>query len=599
MSTMFATVTTFGAGAPSLMLARMSGHEALGEPFSYELDLISTDDDLDLAAVLGESLTVELEIIGGKKRFFNGKVVRFARTGTMGRHILYHATVRPWLWLLTQYTDCRVFHDLSVPDVLMQVFRDYGFSDVDRRLHGEYRSWEYLVQYRESAFNFVSRLMEQEGIYYYFTHGEAQHHLVLADSLAAHENAPGYDKVPYYPPGHTEQRSRDHIDDWQITHHLKPKSYFLRDFDFKKPKSNIDAIALNPDAHRGAIYDYPGEYTQREHGVAYAQRRMEQLASEQATVKAEGNTRGIGAGHKFELTGFTRADQNRSYLVTRNAFHFDLGAYESTTGRAHEPTFHCTLSAIPDVTPFRASLRTPKPSIHGAQTAIVVGQDGHDFTTEPYGRVKIQFHWDRRTKSELKGELSSWCWARVSQLLAGAGFGAQFIPRIGQEVVVEFLEGDPDQPVVTGCLYNADNKPPYPLDINQTRSGIKTRSSLNGPPDQFNELRFEDKLGAEELFIQAERDFTTNVKHDTTGTVGHDHVHTVNNDLTLTVNGGEMQTDVPNGNYFVDAHTMKFTVNASTVTITPTSIELSSSGSTIVLNAGGVSINGAFVKLNS
>ncbi|HET6332311.1 MAG TPA: type VI secretion system tip protein TssI/VgrG [Polyangiales bacterium] len=528
----FAKVAT-SLGDEMLVLANMSGQEALGRPFKYELDLFSLDANISLEDIIGTSVTVQIELQEGKYRFINGIASSFACVGMSGRFTRYHATLRPWFWLLTRSTDCRIFQNETVPDVIKKVFRDHGASDFDENLGRSYRQWEYIVQYRESAFNFVTRLMEQEGIYYYFKHEDGKHTLYLTDYYSGHKTAEGYEEIPYFPPLPGEQRERDHIDGWRVSQEIQAGRFALNDFNFKMPKAGM-VTALNAPTNKGEfeVYDYPGEYDELSDGEDYTRVRMEQAASRYEIVEGQGNARGLSVGSHFVLSNHPRKDQNREYLVTMATMTLDTGEHETTIHRTgHEPTYRCSFNALETNTPFRPARTTPKPEISGPQTAVVVGGPGDEIYTDSFGRVKVKFHWDR---SETKNEMSS-CWIRVAQIWAGTNWGAVHIPRVGHEVVVEFIEGDPDRPLVTGRVYNANNMPPYDLPQHKTQSGVKSRSSKGGALTNFNELRFEDKKGEEQLFVQAEKNMDTLVKNDQTLTVKANRKKDITKDETTTI----------------------------------------------------------------
>jgi type VI secretion system secreted protein VgrG len=520
-------------GPEALLLRRMTGREELGRASFFEVELLSEDDQIGLNKLLGKPMSVHLEVADGKKRHWSGLVSRFAHAGALGRYTVYRATVRPWLWFLSRTANCRIFQKMTVPDIIKQVFRDHGFSDLKDSLTGSYREWDYLVQYRETDFNFVTRLMEQEGIYFYIKHEESIHKLVLADGYSAHEAAPGYEEVPYFPPDAHDRRERDHVDTLDVSHSVQTGAYVLEAYDFERPKADLMTKLAAPKSHEQAemeIFDYPGEYIQSSDGENYVRARLESLHTLYEQIKGQGNARGIAVGGLFSLKGYPREDQNREYLVTSAEYTLSNPDYESNKGETG-PIFRCAFSALDSQIQYRTPATTPKPHVKGPQTAVVVGPKGEEIWTDKYSRVKVQFHWDREGKSN---ENSS-CWVRVAQLWAGAKWGGIHIPRIGHEVIVDFLEGDPDQPIITGRVYNADNMPPYDVPGNATQSGIKSRSSKGGSPDNFNEIRFEDKKGAEEMYIQAEKDRNILVKNDEGHNVGHDRKKSIKNDETTSV----------------------------------------------------------------
>jgi type VI secretion system secreted protein VgrG len=541
----------------ALMFHRLTGREEIGRLFEYEVELLSTDETLSFTDVVGQSITIEIELPSGEVRHLDGICASFGLAGGHGNYARYRAVLRPWLWLLTRSSDCRIFQNKSAPDIIKEVFRDHGLTDFrEASLSGNHPVREYCVQYRETDFAFVSRLMEEEGIYYFFEHEAGKHTLVLADSYSAHAKTAGYEDVPYHPKSETDRRSRDHVDEWQASESLEPGAYVLEDFDFERPKANLEVkLAAQHTLARSALemYDYPGGYIQTADGEGYLRVRMEELYARQALARGAGSVRGLSPGALFSLTDFPRADQNKEYLVVEATYEISGGSYESGTGDDAE-LFRCTFAAIEGQRPFRPARVTPRPMVYGPQTAIVVGKSGEEIWTDAHGRVKLQFHWDRLGKSD---EQSS-CWVRVAQIWAGGKWGSIHLPRIGQEVIVEFLEGDPDRPIVTGRVYNGDLKVPYDLPANQSQSGIKSRSTKQGNDQNFNEIRFEDKKGSEHIYVQAEKDLqilvendeTRTVKHDRkktvendeTTSIGHDRIEEVKNDETITVKGNRTET---------------------------------------------------------
>lgn len=538
-----AIAVTTPLGDDVLLFHSMSVSEQLARLFQFDLDLLSADPEIKLADILGQNVTIRYQRPDGEDRFFNGIVSQFSQSGMHGNLFVYRATLRPWFWFLTRTADCRIFQNKIVPDIIKEVFRDQGFSDFEDTLSGTYREWENCVQYRETDFNFISRLMEQEGIYYYFKHEDAKHTLVLSDSISAHEAVSGYEEVPYYPPEESERRERDHISDWSLNQLIQPGVYALNDYDFKKPKANLEVKSSIPREHEQAefeIYDYPGEYSESSDGETYVRARIEELQAQYEEVQGQGNVAGLMTGCLFKLTNYPREDQNREYLITSASYSLGPQEYESDFS-ASGTIFSCGITAIDKQQVYRAPRITPKPVVQGPQTAIVVGKAGEEIWTDKYGRVKVQFHWDRYGEDD---ENSS-CWVRVSHPWAGKNWGAVAIPRMGQEVIVSFKEGDPDQPIITGRVYNEDNMPPYELPANATQSGVKTRSSKEGTPDNFNEMRFEDKKGSEEVYIHAEKDQNNVVENDETTAVGNDRSETVGNDEKISI-GNDRTEDVGN-----------------------------------------------------
>ncbi|QXI28449.1 type VI secretion system Vgr family protein [Pseudomonas vanderleydeniana] len=525
-------------GPDVLLLKDMGGGEELGRPFEYELHLTSTDGAIDLNQLLGKPMSLSLQLQGGASRYFHGIVARCSQNVDTGQFASYQVTLRPWLWLLTRTSDCRIFQHMTIPQIIKQVFRDLGFSDFEDVLSQPYREWEYCVQYRESSFDFVSRLMEQEGIYYYFRHEKDRHVLVLADAYGAHHPAPGYESIPYYPPD-GQHRERDHLNGWQLAQEVQPGSLELNDYDFQRPSARIDVRSTMPRPHTAGdypLYDYPGSYVQSQDGEHYARTRIEAIQSLHERVQLNGNARGIGAGNLFSLTGFGRQDQNREYLIVGARYYIAQESLESGSGTAGSQ-FESSLACIDAQQTFRPLANTTRPIVRGPQTAVVVGPAGEEIWTDQYGRVKVHFHWDRHDQSN---ENSS-CWIRVSQAWAGKNWGSMQIPRIGQEVIVSFLEGDPDRPIITGRVYNAEQTVPYDLPANATQSGMKSRSSKGGSPANFNEIRMEDKKGAEQLYIHAERNQDIVVEVDESHSVGHDRNKSIGHDETVLIGNNRVR----------------------------------------------------------
>jgi type VI secretion system secreted protein VgrG len=611
-------------GPNELLLRSMVASERLSAPFEFQLDLLSEDDNIKADEILGHMMTVRLELREGTgpnragRRYFNGYVSRFEHTGFPGRLASYRATLVPWLWFLTRTSDCRVFQGLSVPEIVKQVFRRNGFTDFEDRLTETYGACEYCVQYRETDLNFVSRLIEQEGIYYFFIHENGKHKLVLADSYSAHETVPGYEEIPYRDEPMTNQRGLDGISQWRIATSVRTGKYAHTDFDFQKTRADLKAVAniSRPHAHADyEIYDYPGEYRDREDGEAYARIRMQELQADRETIEGMGSAGGLSTGHLFSLVEHPRTDQNRQHLVIAASHRLQSGEFESSPAAAPAPLYECGFTAIDAKNPFRSPRLAPKPTVQGPQTAIVVGKNGEEIWTDKYGRVKVQFHWDRYGASD---ENSS-CWVRVASPVAGKNWGAIAIPRVGQEVVVQFLEGDPDRPIIIGSVYNAEQMPPYELPANQTQSGIKTRSAKEGDVTNFNELRFEDKKGAEDIYFHAEKDFHRAVENNDDLTVGKDQTITIQGNRTEVLEQGNETLTIKKGNRSVelglgnDALTLK-TGNLTTTlkmgnqttqlnlgkstTEAMQSIELKVGESSIVIDQKGVTIKGMMVQID-
>jgi len=514
-------------GKDELLLTGFSGTEGLSSLFHFDLKMLSENHTIAFENIIGKVVTVSIILADGDLRFFNGLISRFSQgrgggeSGEDVRFSHYTATMVPWLWLLTQTADSRIFQNVSVPEIVEKIFTEGNFSDFKLALHGQYGKREYCVQYRETDFNFVSRLLEEEGIYYFFEHEEGKHTLVLADVPDEHKPCPKQESARYQVTagGWVED---DVITSLEKSQEIRPGKYALNDYYFETPNADLSAAVpgkqpLGPGEKE--IYDYPGLYTKRADGDHFANIRMQEEEARITTITGSSVCRAFTSGYKFDLEDYYRDDMtDKPYVLI--SIHHEASQGLSYPGVAKsegsEFSYVNHFTCIPFDVPFRPPRHTPKPVVRGTQTAIVVGPAGEEIYPDKYGRVKVQFHWDR----EGKGDENSSCWIRVAQLWASAGWGGIYIPRMGQEVVVDFLEGDPDRPIIIGCVYHGNNMPPYALPDEKTKSGIKSDSSLGG--GGFNEIRFEDKKGDEQIFIHGEKDADIRIKNDSREWIGND-----------------------------------------------------------------------------
>ena len=529
-------------GSDVLLFHGMHAREELSRLSEFQINLLSEKDSINLDDILGKAVSVALELPKGGSRYFNGYVTRFSQGGTVGRYYRYSAVVRPWLWFLSRTADCRIFQEMTVPDIVKKVFADHKMADFSMELTGSYKTRTYCVQYRESDLDFVSRLLEEEGIYYYFRHTKGHDTFVATDSSSKHKPASGCEKLPFIAPDKLARPDIDHIESWDFSREVQPGVYVQDDYDFERPSVELKtskklARTYSPSDYE--IFDYPGFYVQSSDGTQTAGVRIDEYGSQYETANAITNARALSVGCSLNVSGCPRADQNREYLVLSAEYELQYGEYESVP-QPEGADYLCNFVAMSTKQQFRPRRLTEKPFVQGPQTAMVVGPAGDEIYTDKYGRVKVVFHWDRRGL-EKKDENSS-CWIRVSSPWAGKAWGGISIPRIGQEVVVDFLEGDPDQPIIIGRVYNAEQMPPYELPANMTQSGMKTRSSKSGTPDNFNEIRFEDLKGSEQLFIHAEKNQDIEVENDETHWVGHDRKKTIDNDETTHVKHDRTET---------------------------------------------------------
>jgi len=530
-------------GTDVLLLTGLSGAEGISRPFSFKLDLLSENHNIVFREIIGQNVTVSVTLADGEKRYFNGIISRFSQGGWGGesgveaRFSRYTAELVPWLWLLTRTADSRIFQGLSVPDIVEKIFTENGFADYRIQLHGGYGKREYCVQYRETDFNFISRLLEEEGIYYFFEHEDGRHTMVLADVPTEHKPCPGQETARYQTSagGVLEEDTISRLD---VMQEIRAGKYTLSDFNFEMPATNLKVEipsqqAVGPGERE--VYDYPGGYGKRAEGERLANIRMQEEEAEVTTISGTGSCRAFTSGYRFELQDFYRDDMNSKAYVLTSVEH-EAGQEYSPGEEAAEISYVNNFTCIPYETPFRPARSTPRPVVEGVQTAIVVGPAGEEIYTDEHGRVKVQFHWDREGR---KDENSS-CWIRVSQAWAGAGWGAMHIPRIGHEVVVDFVEGDPDRPIITGRVYHGTNRPPYDLPAEKTRSTIKSDSSPGG--GGFNEFRFEDKKGSEEIYLHGQKDWTIAIENDKNQTIGNNESLSVGNDRTKSVGNNQSET---------------------------------------------------------
>jgi type VI secretion system secreted protein VgrG len=538
-----------------LMFSALSGREEMSRLFDFTVEFKSEKRGIALKAMIGQSVTIEMELQKGGKRYLNGQCSHFHATGKSGRYFVYEARIRPWLWYATRKSDYKIFQGMSVPEIVLDVLGKYPFP-IQNRLSDSYRKWDYNVQYRETDFNYVSRLMEHEGIYYYFEHQNGEHTLVLCDDINDHSPFPGYASVPYYPPDSTVP-DEDYFDTWAVGQAIDSGAFSTDDYDFTKPSADLATgrDKTRPHPHSTyEIYDFPGGYFETDHGERYSRVRMEELQADHELIQGFGEVRGAAPGRLLTLTRHPRADQNREYLIASAHYSIRDNSYESTSGEAML-SWRVSIEALPGGETYRPQRLTPKPHSMGPETAVVVGPPGEEIHTDKYGRVKVQFHWDRH---HAKKDENSSCWIRVAMPWAGSTWGFIHIPRIGQEVLVDFIGGDPDYPIITGSVYNAEQMPPYGLPQNKTASGIKSRSSKGADSTDYNEFRFEDMKGQEQVYLHAQRNLDSVVELDESCVVGQDRqtrigrndqrfvnnndTHVVSVEQTMTVGGNQTES---------------------------------------------------------
>ncbi|CAH0235728.1 type VI secretion system tip protein VgrG [Pseudomonas brassicacearum] len=527
------TLSLTAATLSALYPESLSGEERLNALGSHMLNGVNDGAPLDLTTAVASHVTTTLhkDALLRPLDWLVAEIRQLPADATAER---YQLLLRPWLWWLTLASNNRVFQNLVTSDIVTTIFKAHGFTDFQLKLTGSYTPREYCVQYGETDLAFVSRLMEEDGIFWFFSHEQGKHTLVLADNNDAFLPIPNGPTVNYLGQNIGE-RELHGIRSGQVCLQAVAGVYQATDYEFTTPTTSLYSQA-EAVAGPSSMYEHPGGYTAKAQGDALTKQRVDGLRSQEKRFVGESDCRWLVPGYWFTLAGHEDTTLNIDWVVT------------SVSHEASHDSYRNRFEAIPKATVYRPPRLTAKPRMH-TQTALVVGKTGEEIWTDEYGRIKLQFPWDRTGKND---ETSS-CWVRVVLPWSGKGFGMQFVPRIGQEVIVTFIDGDPDRPLVTGCVYNGDNALPYALPANQTQSGIKTNSSKGG--GGFNELRFEDKKDAEEVFLQAQKDFNINVLNDTTATVGHDETLTVQNARTRTVKDGDETVTLEKGKRSVTIQT--------------------------------------------
>src|SRR6266446_1135938 len=515
-------------GNDALLLRAFTGYEAISQLFRFDLDLLSEKPSISFDSIVGKPVTLNAVLADGSERYWSGYVSRFAQGANDGRFTSYRAEMVPWLWFLTRTADCRIFQNKKAPDIIQAIFQDLGFTDFSLRLHGNFVERDYCVQYRETDFNFVSRLMEEEGIYYFFEHANGKHTLVLANDPGEHKPCPHQSTVRYELTAGGWQDD-DVVLDCSAQQEFRTGAWAHTDYNFETPSTSLMVQASGKNKYE--IYDYPGEYRKRGEGDSLAHIRLEEQTTPTFVVQGMSDCRAFTSGYKFDLIDHYRIDLNQSYVLTAVRHTASIGSsYGGSGGFSDgEPSYRNSFECIPFSTPFRPPRVTRRPFVQGCQTAVVVGPAGEEIYTDKYGRVKVQFHWDREGKMN---ENSS-CWVRVSYPWAGKGWGGLNIPRIGQEVIVDFLEGNPDQPIIIGRVYNAQQMPPFGLPGGAVVSGFKSNSTKGG--GGYNEISLNDTKGTELIQIHGQYDMDTKIEHDERVNVGNNRTEGVGVDESITI----------------------------------------------------------------
>lgn len=593
-------------GKDRLAITALEATEGLSELFEFRIEAVSDDANIDFDRLLGCESTVALSLLERPKRFFSGLVAEAQATGSFEDLFVYRLVLRPALWLLTRTTNCRIFHNKTALEIVTDVLgeRDVSMEKATKR---SYPKLDYCVQYRETDLDFVSRLMEQHGIYYYFKHSDGAHTLVLADSRSSHEPIAGGASIAFANALAGLTRQEQSLFSWSSERRFRTGKIELRDYAFRESGANLKTNAQGSERYAKATtyeyYDYPGKYENTGNGRLYADARLEAEQAIDYRRYASGDAANLFPGGLAKLERHPTDAENKQYLVVRCAHHFVDQVYRSSAALGGGQPYHGNYELQPADRVFRAPIVTPRPLVHGPQTAKVVARgkdaDGEEIDTDPdgYGMIKVRFHWDREDKRS--------CWMRVAQLWSGPGWGAQFIPRIGMEVVVEFLEGDPDRPIVVGAVYNSGNKLPYRLPENNTQSGIKSDSSKGH--GGYNELMFEDKKNSEKIRMHAEKDHEVVIRNSesieigenfsgggfsrkTTLKNGGDELTLQSGSRSATIHGGKDTTTVDQSIKIESlGDTITLTTGASSIKLSPSKIEISSTA--IALSAAKIDLN--------
>lgn len=632
-------------GEDVLLIDKIVANEGISRLFEIEVDLLHDDEEyslkptqLDVNSILGQPATISIQQHDGGARFFNGIFRSLSYCGRRHRFSFYRATIVPRIWELTQIRQSRIFQQKSVRDILSTVFKGYEFR-LD--LVTAYQPRNYCVQYNETDFDFASRLMEEEGISYYFENAERLETLVITDNYQRPKDCPNKSAIPMIDENLSDEIFETAIKSLILDYRFQTGKVTLWDYNFQLPgkRNNVEQLSRYSVGGNTELEDYqfPGGYARKYDGISKGggesasdlskisvdnqrtiKNRIEGIDSRYTTIRGLSDCCTLTAGHRFTMKNHPNSEYNMPYILTSIHHEADQNPkYESEENltEAYHNSFECIAhgSGRPE---FRPPLNTPKPVMPGSQTAFVVGPAGEEIFTDKYGRVKVQFHWDR----DGKVDSDSSCWVRVAQTWAGNRWGAMFIPRIGMEVLVDFIEGDPDLPVITGCVYNPASMPAYVLPDEKTKSGIKSNSTKGG--GGFNEFRLEDKKGSEQIFVHGEKDLDVRIKNDAKEIilrdrhliVERDQIEKVKRDKSLTVTGD--QNENVGGSYSLkvgsniqekaeqkiafDAGTeihlkagMAATIEAST------SLTLKVGGNFININAGGIFIKGTMVMINS
>jgi type VI secretion system secreted protein VgrG len=592
-------------GKDELVLTRLDGTEGLSELFEYRIEALSEKLDVDFDKAVGQQCGVKVKMYG-QERQFNGILVEAQFIGVRNDYFLYRLVLRPWLWLLSHKADCRIWLDKKAPEIIKEVFSDAGFTDFESKLtdEGSYPKREYCVQYRETDLNFVSRIMEKEGIYYFFKHEGGKHTLVLADSKSSHQPVPGLAKIPFLPPAGEFVRKEMRLYELTSERRFRTGKVKLNDYNYEKPNTDLKSDANASEKYTKADmlwYDCPGNYPEKSTGERYAKIQLESEQTFDHRRHCNGDAVSLYPGGLTTLDRHPSDTQNVEYLVARCSHSFVTEYYRSGAGfGATDEIYYGHYELTPSSRPYRAPIVTPRPLIHGIQTAKVCTKDeggSEEIDVEKLTEIYVRFYWDHRKKRS--------CKLRCAQVWSGKKWGGQFIPRVGMEVVVEFLDGDPDRPLVTDCVYNDEYKPPYDLPGKKNIAGIKSDSTKGG--GGYNEWSFDDTKNSEKITVHAQKDMDVLVLHDETRETDHDLDTTVKNDERRTIYNSRQtivkqsddKLDIQGGNHNIKIAQEQTTEAGTNIKMKANQlIELKVGPSKITLKPEGITIEAPTIKIN-
>jgi type VI secretion system secreted protein VgrG len=572
-------------GKDELALYRFEGSEGLSELFDYRIEALSETEGINFDPAIGANCCVSIKTYDGSERYFNGTLVETQWLGIKDTYHAYRLVLRPWLWMLSCVSDCKMFSDKDIPTIIKEIFGKHGFAKYEFRLQGSYPTLEYCVQYRETDLNFVCRLMEEAGIYYFFEHSEDEHKMVLADSPSSHKPKQGGAKLVYRRVERSPRRKEEILYDWFAGRRFNTGKVVLNDYDYLKPSASLVSEKEGGGSYQNAsleVYDYPGRFTDKGVGQNYAKVRLESGQSTDHRCLAVGDSVSCCPGTTIALEDHPDGAQNRDYLIVKAVHSFMSDLYRSAAA-APDELYEGRYEYLPNDIQFRCPQVTPKPRIHGLQTAKVAGQGEID--VDKYGRIILHFFWDRDKKDSRR--------VRIAQIWSDKNWGGIVIPRVGQEVVVQYTEGDPDQPLVVGTVYNADKMPPYDLPWEKTIAGVKSNSSEGG--GGYNEFVFDDKTGSELIRMHGQKDLEGKIENDERWKIGHDRTENIGNVMTV-VAGTKIELRVATSKVVIEPQGI--TIQAPMITIKADALINESAPITQVTGTGFLILQGGLVKIN-